>query len=475
MNPRGGTGPVGGAAPAHPCARGIPFFLNTISEAGRDCSGIVQTMNNRAAQLLCFAKLKQSHRTSMCSLRYTVHPEHNRRETRLLQMRLPQVCMPQMHLPKTRLTLAMVLVLFLSACDSSQKAASEIPPLAVRVAQSNVQDVPLMVEMVGTTTGAQDVPIRTRVEGYVESMEFVEGTFVKKGDMLYTIDAQPFQAKLVAAQSELAGAQTHHVKTQSDLARIRPLAEINAVSEQDLDSTVAQEAAARASVKASEANVELAEIELSYTRIKAPIAGLIGLTKAKPGEFVGRDPNPVVLNMVSDIDPIHVRFSISEREYLILARHYRTRAGVADDVDTKRPANLTLLLADGTEHPELGSIIASAQAISAETGTYTLEASFPNPKRVLLPGQFARIRAQYRKIKDAVVIPRKAVIEMQGKFRVFTVNQQNQVEAVEIELGPATGNDVVVDSGLEGGETIIVEGFQKVRPGTQVNPQPVQD
>jgi membrane fusion protein (multidrug efflux system) len=388
--------------------------------------------------------------------------------------RLPQKGLPQKGFPQTRLFFAVVLALLLSACDSSQKAASEMPPLAVRVTQSSVQDVPLTVEMVGTTMGAQDVPIRTRVEGYVESMEFTEGTFVKKGDMLYTIDAQPFQAKLVAAQSELAGAQTNHVRTQSDLARIRPLAEINAVSEQDLDSAVAQEAAARSSVNASEANVELAEIELSYTRIKAPIAGLIGLTKAKPGEFVGRDPNPVVLNMISDINPIHVRFSISEREYLILARHYSMRAGGADDVNTRRSANLALLLADGTEHSEMGSIIASAQAISAETGTYTLEASFPNPKRVLLPGQFARIRAQYREIKDAVVIPRKAVIEMQGRFRVFTVNQQNQVEAVEIELGPAIGNSVVVDSGLEGGESIIVEGLQKVRPGMQVNPQPVQ-
>jgi len=306
-------------------------------------------------------------------------------------------------------------------------------------------------------------------------MEFDEGTFVKKGDMLYTIDAQPFQAKLVAAQSELAGAQTTRAKTQSDLARIRPLAEIKAVSEQDLDSAVAQEAAARASVRASEANVELAEIELGYTQIHAPIDGLIGLTKAKPGEFVGRDPNPVVLNILSDIDPIRVRFSISEREYLTMARHYRSReARIGQQDPTDRPADLVLLLADGSEHTDKGSVIASAQSINTETGTYTLEASFPNPKNVLLPGQFARIRAQYRTLEDAVVIPRKAVVEMQGRFRVYLVNQQSQVEAVEIELGPKTGNDVVVGSGLKGGETIIVEGLQKVRPGMQVNPQPIK-
>ena len=368
-----------------------------------------------------------------------------------------------------------VLALLLSACDSSDKAAREMPPLAVRVTQATVQDVKLSVEMVGATMGTQDVPIRTRVEGFLETMEFEEGTFVKKGDMLYTIDAQPFQAKLVAAQSELAAAQTTRAKTQSDLARIRPLAEINAVSEQDLDSAVAQEAAARAGVRASEANVELAEIELGYTRIKAPIDGLIGLTKAKPGEFVGRDPNPVVLNTLSDIDPIRVRFSISEREYLTVARHYARRdQHLEADNDRDESADLVLLLADGTEHTELGTVIASAQSINTETGTYTIEASFPNPNSVLLPGQFARVRAQYQNLENAVVIPRKAVVEMQGRFRVYAVNQQGQVEAIEIELGPATGNDVVVSSGLKGGETIIVEGMQKIRPGMQVDPQPVQ-
>jgi len=303
-------------------------------------------------------------------------------------------------------------------------------------------------------------------------MEFKEGTFVKKGDVLYTIDAQPFQAKVVAAQSELAGATTNLAQAQADLARIRPLAEIRAVSEQELDAAVAKESAARSSVKAGEANVELANIELGYTRIKAPIDGLIGLTKAKPGEFVGRDPNPVVLNTLSDIDPIRIRFSISEQEYLNLARHYSVRNERRDIND--RPADLVLLLADGSEHPEMGTVIASAQSIDAKTGTYTIEAAFPNPSNVLLPGQFARIRAKYREIEDAVVIPRKAVIELQGRFRAYIVNQQSEVEAVDIELGPKVGNEVVVQAGLKGGETIIVEGLQKVQPGMQVAPQAVE-
>jgi membrane fusion protein (multidrug efflux system) len=357
----------------------------------------------------------------------------------------------------------------------SEKAATQAPPLTVRVTQASVQNVSLATEMVGTTMGTQDVPIRTRVEGYLETMEFEEGTFVKKGDRLYTIDAQPFQAKLVAAQSELAGAITTHARTESDLARIRPLAEIKAVSEQDLDSAVAQEAAASATVRANEANVELAEIELGYTRIHAPIDGLIGLTKAKPGEFVGREPNPVVLNTLSDIDPIRVRFSISEREYLTIARHYSGRKErMGEEGPRDRPADLVLLLADGSEHPEKGSVIAGAQSISTETGTYTLEASFPNPNNVLLPGQFARVRAQYRELENAVVIPRQAVIEMQGNFRAYIVNQQKQVEVVDVVLGPTIGNEVVISDGLIGGETIIVEGLQKVRPGIQVDPQPIK-
>jgi membrane fusion protein (multidrug efflux system) len=370
------------------------------------------------------------------------------------------------------MTALIFMALLLAACDSQEKATVQMPPLTVLVAQASVQDVPLFVEMVGTTKGTKDVPIRTRVEGYLETMEFQEGTFVKKGDMLYTIDAQPFLAKVVAAQSDLAASQTNHAKTLSDLERIRPLAEIRAVSEQDLDSAVAQEAASKANVRAAEAGVELAEIEFSYTRIEAPIDGLIGLTKANPGEFVGRDPNPVVLNTLSDIDPIRVRFSISEREYLSVARHYASRVESTAKNKADRPADLVLLLADGSKHPHLGTMIASAQSIDPETGTYTLEAAFPNPNSVLLPGQFARIRATYRQLDSVVVIPRTAVIEMQGRFRVYVVNQQNQVEVVEIEQGPIIENDVVISSGLKGGETIIIEGLQKVRPGMPVDPQP---
>jgi membrane fusion protein (multidrug efflux system) len=364
--------------------------------------------------------------------------------------------------------------MLLTACGSPDNAAQAVA-LPVGVVEVTRQDVPLTVDMVGTTMGIQDVPIRARVEGFLETMNFQEGRFVEKGDLLYTIDAQPFQARLVEAQSMLAASQTNLAKSQADLSRIRPLAEMDAVSQQDLDSAVAQEAAARASVRASEASVDLANIELSYTRIHAPIAGLIGLSKARPGEFVGREPNPVVLNTLSDIDPIRVRFSISEREYLVLSRTYLAEGQQYKGTPDGGPVNLTLLFADNSEHTHPGRVIAAAQSINPETGTYSLEAAFANPDSLVLPGQFARVRAPYRILKDKVLVPRRALVDLQGRFQVYTVNAENKVEIREVEPGPSKDNMQVIESGLEGGEIVIIEGLQKVRAGTVVSPTPVTD
>jgi membrane fusion protein (multidrug efflux system) len=359
-----------------------------------------------------------------------------------------------------------------TACDMSEKkSAATPPPLPVGVVTVERRDVPLFVELVGTTRGTQDVPIRARVEGFLETMNFREGSFVKKGDLLYTIDAQPFRAKLVAAQSQLATARTLLAKAQSDLARIKPLAEIDAVSQQDLDGSLAQEAASRSGVEAAKAGVDLANIELSYTRLIAPIDGVIGLSKAKPGEFVGRDPNPVVLNVLSDIDPIRVRFSISERDYLILAREYVDRKDYEKGAD-RDSARLALLLADGSEHGYPGKVVASAQAIDPETGTYSAEAAFPNPSGLLLPGQFARVRAPYRKLEGATVIPRRSISELQGRYQVYVVGAGNKIEVREVTPGPIVDNMIVIESGLEGGETVVVEGLQKVRSGMTVDPKP---
>jgi membrane fusion protein (multidrug efflux system) len=332
--------------------------------------------------------------------------------------------------------------------------AVSAPVLTVQVAEAEKRDVSLSIDMVGSTLGTP---------------------FVSKGDLLYTIDPQPFQAKLVEAQSQLAAAQTQLIKAEADLARIRPLAEMKAVSEQDLDSAVATEAAAQATVRANEAVVELAEINLSYTRIKAPIDGLIGITQARPGEFVGRDPNPVVLNVLSDIDPIRVRFSISEREYLILARTYMAIG--KDDTRIRhersnREKDLVLVLADNSVHDEKGGVVAASQSIDPETGTYTIEAAFPNPDKFLLPGQFARVRSVYQVLEDVVVIPRQAISELQGLFRVYLVDAAGAVSVRDVTLGPQSGDDVVIESGIGAGDVVIVEGLQKIRPGMTVRTAP---
>lgn len=364
-------------------------------------------------------------------------------------------------------------LILLASCGSPEEATPGSAPLQVQVVTVTREDVPLFLDMVGGTMGTQDVPIRARVEGFLETMTFQEGGFVDKGTLLYTIDPQPFQAKLVEAQSMLAAAQTTLAKAESDLGRIAPLAEIQAVSQQDLDGAVAQEAAARAGVRASEAGVELAEIELSYTRIQAPITGRIGLTQARPGEFVGREPNPVVLNVLSDIDPIRVRFSISEREYLLLAREISTQQENNPDGRRDDEPTLQLILADGSVHPHPGHMAATAQAVDAGTGTFSFEALFPNPRNVIVPGQFARVRAEYDLLEDATVVPRRALSELQGRFQVYTVDAANQVVVKDVELGPINGSDQVISSGLSDGETIIVEGIQKVRSGMTVEPVPV--
>ena len=367
----------------------------------------------------------------------------------------------------------------LTACGPGEPPAP--PPLPVQVAAAEQRDIPLTIEMVGQTLGTQDIPIRARVDGFLEGMYFKEGRTVDKGDLLYRIDQQPFKAKVVEAQSQLAAAETRLANARSDLERIKPLAEMKAVSEQDLDGAQARFDAARAGVRAAEAAVELAEIELGYTEIYAPIDGLIGLSKAKPGEYVGKEPNPVVLNVLSDIDPIRVRFSISEREYLILARTIMADKEAAGDTTEARSAKevendtpLELVLADGSVFEYTGRADASAQAIDPETGTFTVEASFPNPEGFLLPGQFARVRADYSTLEDATVVPRRAITELQGRFRVMVVGTDNTVEIREVELGPVKGNDQVIESGLEPGEQVIVEGLQKVRAGMAVNPKLAQ-
>ena len=347
---------------------------------------------------------------------------------------------------------ALAAALVAAACGPPDVAAP--PPLQIPVVEVIERDQPITLEMVGQTLGSSDIPIRARVEGVLDSIHFVEGRAVAKDDLLYTIDPRPFEAKVVEAQGRLAEARTLLAKSNADLNRIRPLAEMKAVSQQDLDGAVAQYEAAIGSVTAVQAQLEQVEIELGYTRIHSPIEGRIGLSKAKVGEFVGQAPNPVVLNFVSQTDPIRVRFAIDERRYLMFARQLRD---VAEDQETAG-ARLKMILADGTVHEYEGHTVATDAAVNPTTGTFTLEADFPNPDNIIIAGQFARVRAVVETRRNALLIPQRCISELQGKFRVFALTPDGRVQLREVQPGPRIGSLQIIESGLEPGERVALEG-----------------
>jgi membrane fusion protein (multidrug efflux system) len=360
----------------------------------------------------------------------------------------------------------------LAACGQKEPPAP--PPLEIRVVEAVRRDADITLDLVGQTRGSVDIPIRARVQGFLESMEFEEGRPVQQGQQLYTIDEDPFRAKVVEAEGRVAEARTLLANAKADLDRIRPLAEMKAVSEQDLDGAQARYEAAIGNLQAAEAQLDQAEIELSYTRIHSPIDGSIGISKAKVGEFVGAEPNPVVLNFVSRNNPIRVRFSINERDYLRMAREYfalREQLGPEAANPVEREENrLQLFLADGSLHPHTGQIVAYDAAINPTTGTFTMEADFDNPNGIVLAGQFARVRGVVESREGAIMVPTRAVSELQGIFRVFVVGDDNVIEIRTVQLGPEVDNLRIIEEGLEAGERVAIEGLLRLRNGAVVNP-----
>ncbi|KPL10279.1 MAG: hypothetical protein AMS26_21655 [Bacteroides sp. SM23_62] len=360
----------------------------------------------------------------------------------------------------------------MSVTSCKEKIKQAQPPPEIQVHEVNAYDIPFVMEFVGQTYGLYDIAIRARVEGFLEGVHFKEGSMVSKGQLLYTIDPLPFEAKVAEQESRLAQAKTAKVKMKSDLDRIRPLAEINAVSQRDLDAAVAGYEAAIAEVEAAEASLHAANIELGYTRIYSPIDGIIGITQAKPGDFVGREPNPVVLNGVSQTDVILVRFSLTEAQYLNIQERdaSRTSEGQASGA----AMTLKLLMAGGYEHEQTGTLDFADRSVNATTGTLLLQASFDNPRRIVRPGQFARVRAIFDLEEDGIMIPQRCVTELQGRFLVNLVGEDNVIESREVRLAFRYGNMWVVESGLEKGDRIVLEGLQIAREGVTINPVPTE-
>ncbi len=358
-----------------------------------------------------------------------------------------------------------LLVVF--SCNKKEEQAQPPPP-DVTVIRTEAQQVPIYREFVGQVYGYKDIAIRARVEGYLEGIHFEEGSRIDAGSLLYTLESQPFQEDVAAKMSRVAEAKTLQTKAESDLNRIRPLAQQKAVSESDLDAAVAQYEASVESVKAAEANLRAAKIQLGYTKIYAPISGIIGKTKAKVGDFVGRSPNPVILNTVSRIDTVLVQFFITETEYLKAARRYISQSRAPDE--NARKALLELILADGTLYEHKGQFDFIDREVDPETGAILAQASFPNPEEILRPGQFARIKAKIRVVEDGILIPQRCVMELQGLYNVFVVEANNKVEKRGVKVGPRIKELWLITEGLKPGEQVVYEGLQKVKPGVNVKP-----
>ena len=339
--------------------------------------------------------------------------------------------------------------IFLVSCEA--KKQREIT-LTVPVYEIKTSDISIYKEFIGQTYGKNDIDIRARVQGFLEGIHFQEGSQVSEGKLLYSIDPQPFQEKVAQQMSYLAQAQTALAKAESDLNRIRPLAERNAVSKSDLDAAEASYKAAQSEVAAAQAAVRLSRIELGYTKIYAPITGVIGISQADVSDLVGQIPNSVILNTISEIDTIRVRFSITEAEYLTLMRERS-----ANSAQTQERMPLQLILADRSVHPYDGYVDFANRQIDRSTGTLLVQASFPNPGGYIRPGQSAIVRAKIITLKNGIMVPQRAVNEIQGVYQVAVFKEDSTIENRRVEIGPKKGNMWIIEKGLSPGDKIVME------------------
>jgi membrane fusion protein (multidrug efflux system) len=379
--------------------------------------------------------------------------------------------------------------LCLLSCRQPEQARPAAAPVEVVVAPLTTQYVPVTKEWVGTLDGRINAEIRGQVTGYLLRQAYREGSFVRKGELLFEIDPRPFEAALNEARGRLAQAessvqqalgnlaqsQARLGKAELDVKRYTPLAATKAISQEEMDNAVQSRLEAKAAVEAAQAGIETAkaavaaaraavydaEVKLGFTKIVAPIDGIAGLARIQVGDLVS--PSGIPLTTVSTVDPIKAYFSVSEQEYLA-----QQRAGGA----SRWARNLELILADGTVYGHKGSFFMEDRQVDLGTGTLRVAALFPNPGNVLRPGQYGRVRATVGLRKGATLVPQRAVSELQGTYQVAVVGEDNKVAIRPVRLGERYGTMWVVEEGVRPGEQVIVEGLQKVRTGVRVNPRP---
>jgi membrane fusion protein (multidrug efflux system) len=323
------------------------------------------------------------------------------------------------------------------------------------------QDVPVYGEWIGTTAGDINAAIRPQITGYLLRRVYAEGSFVHRGQLMFEIDPRQLQAQLQQAQANLGQGQAQLLKAQRDLARYRPLAEQHAVSQQELDAAVAAEEVARANVAAFTAQVDQARLNLQWTRVEAPIDGIAGASVAQVGDLVTPQ---AVLTDVSRVDPLRVQFNLSEQEYL----HYR-QMGQADPATAERINQLRMVLSDGKDYPLQGRLIFTDRQVDVKTGTIGAVGLFPNPGNLLRPGQYAKVRAVTAIEKGALLVPQRAVNELQSGFQLAVVGAGDRAQIVNVKPGQRVGNLWVIEQGLQPGQRVVVEGFSQVKAGSIVH------
>jgi RND family efflux transporter MFP subunit len=384
-------------------------------------------------------------------------------EMRIQRHRCPPAIRGTRFRPASRVVLVLLLAtVFLAAGCGRTNAAPAVPSPEVEVASVVQQDVPIVSEWVATLDGYVDAQIQAQVTGYIVAQKYKEGSFVRKGQILFQIDPRPFQAVLDQANAQLAQAQAQLGKTEMDVARDTPLARERAIAQSQLDNDIQANRAAKAAVKAAEAQVEQARLNLDFTDVKSLVDGIAGIAQVQIGNLV----NPTtVLTSVSQMDPIKVYFSISEQEYLHFAE--RINAQTQKEIPSGGPA-FDLILADGSTYPHKGTGLLTNRQVDISTGSIQLVCSFPNPHNILRPGQFGRLRAAAEVRRGALLVPQKAVSQLQGAYQLAVVGNDNKVSIRPVSVGERVGQAWIIESGVKPGELVIVEGLQKVQGGSTV-------
>lgn len=362
------------------------------------------------------------------------------------------------------LILFFTLMIFLAVaggCKKEQKVAAQPPE--VEVVTVIQKDVPIYSEFVGTADGFVNATIRAQVQGYLIKQDYREGDLVRKGQVLFEIDPRTFQAALEFANGQLAAQEARWDTTKANLKRVKPLAEQNAVSQKDLDDAIGAEQAAHAAVISAQAGVDKAKLDLGFTKVTSLIDGIAGIAKAQIGNLVGPGGTEE-LTTVSTVNPIKVYVQVSEQEYMKAMERNRQTA----------LKSLELILADGSVFPHKGEFAFADRQVDVQTGTIKVAAFFPNPGNLLRPGQFAKIRVMTELKKGALLIPQRAVSEVQGRYMVAVIGPENKADIRTVQVAEQIGSDRIISEGLKPGETVVAEGIQKVKQDQPVTPKPFE-